>query len=76
MALEIKHYDKAGYLAVKVSGQWELASAKQAIEAIRAEANRREYSRVFVDLSSFAPPGSDMTRFFTGEQIWTRLRIM
>ena len=56
MALDLKYHNEAGYLTVEISGQWELNDAKQAIEAIRDEANKREQTRLFLDLHNFTPP--------------------
>jgi hypothetical protein len=69
MPLELEYRDGAGYLTVEVSGRWEEEEAKQAIGAIRDEANRRKQTRLFLDMRGLAPPTSDMTRYFTGEHI-------
>ena len=69
MALDVRYHNETGYLAVEVSGLWEQNDAEQAIEAIRDEADKREQTRLFLDLRNFTPPKSRMTRFFTGEHI-------
>lgn len=69
MALKIKYHNKAKYLAVEVSGQWEQYDARKAIESIRDAANKRKQTRLFLDSRSLEPSKSEMTRFFVGEYI-------
>jgi hypothetical protein len=58
-----------GCLGVEASGEWTTSDAIQAIETIRAEADRRGLTRLLVDMRKLSEPHSEMTRYFTGEHI-------
>jgi hypothetical protein len=69
MPLEVRYIERAGYLLAKVCGQWEFGEAKQEMEALRDEANKRGHTRILVDVRDMSPQKSDLTRFYTGEYI-------
>ena len=69
MPMEVHYKEGVGYLIVTVCGQWELGKAKQEMEALRDEANKRGHTRILVDVREMSPQKSDLTRYYTGEYI-------
>jgi hypothetical protein len=69
MPMEVQYKEGIGYLIVKVCGQWELGEAKQEMEALRDEANKRGHTRILVDVRDMSPQKSDLSRYYTGEYI-------
>ncbi len=69
MPMEVRYRANEGYLLVKACGQWDKAEAKEEIEAIRDEANKRGQTRLLLDARDLLPPTSEMTRFYTGVHI-------
>jgi len=69
MLLEVRYKEGPGYLLVKVCGKWEELDAKEEIEALRGEAEKRGFTRLFLDVRNMLPPESQMTRTATGGHI-------
>ncbi len=67
MSIEITYRDGPGCLVAVANGPWRTEDAKRAIEAIRAEADRRKQTRLLADLRGLSQPDSEMTRFYSGE---------
>jgi hypothetical protein len=67
--MEVRYKECPGYLLVKVYGQWEELDAKEEIEALREEANKRGITRLLLDVRSMTAPESQAIRFATGEHI-------
>jgi hypothetical protein len=69
MAIEVRYRECPGYLLVTVYGQWEEFAAKEEIEALREEADRRGITRLLLDVRGMEAPESQAIRFATGEHI-------
>ena len=69
MSMATVYSEGPGYLIAEVSGQWEEHDAERTIKTTRDEANKRNLTRLFIDLRNLKPPRDGTTRFFTGESI-------
>lgn len=69
MSIEIQYHTHPEYLLVKVSGQWTDTAAKQALDEIRTEADRRGFKRLLLDLRDLSQPDYGMTRFWSGKHL-------
>ena len=66
MAIQTTFLEKAEYLIAEVSGQWEKYDAIKTIDTICNEANRRDKTRILIDIRHLIPPSSDLDYFYTG----------
>ena len=69
MSIALSFREGPGCLVVEASGEWTTDDAIQAVETIRAEADRRGLTRLLVDIRQLSEPHSEMTRYFTGEHL-------
>jgi hypothetical protein len=77
MSIKLSYQEKLGYLVLKASGQWDSDSIPQG-EALRAVAQERDHTRVFIDARELSQPTKEMDRFFVGElaaQHWQGLKV-
>lgn len=58
-----------GYLVVKVPAPWTIQTAQQVIDETRREAERQSIARVLFDLTQWAKPDTEFTRFRSGEYL-------
>ena len=69
MANEVQFQEGPGYLIAEVSGPWDELNAMSQIDAIRDEANKRNHSRLLIDMRKVLPPKDQMSRFYTGKHV-------
>jgi len=58
-----------GYLLIIAGVPWTTEAAKQMIDEAKMEAAKREYRRILFDLTQWAKPDSEMTRFYSGKYL-------
>lgn len=69
MDMTISYENGSDYLIARIDGEWTLDEAKVLVEAIYAEAVRRGFTHILLDMCEALPPDSEMIRFWTGEHI-------
>ena len=74
MSETTEYLDRDGYLLVKVNAPWTEESAKRVIDKAKNEATEQGYKRILFDLTKWARPTSEMTRFYSGEYLAKELR--
>jgi hypothetical protein len=62
-------FDREDYLLVQVVVPWTTPAAKQIIDETKKEAIARNYRRILFDLTLWAKPDDEMTRYSSGEYL-------
>ena len=71
---QITYLDKKEYLLIIIESRWTPEIAEQVLKEIKHEAEALKMDRLFFDVRKLELPGSESTRFLTGEFIADMLR--
>ncbi|MBL7177823.1 MAG: STAS/SEC14 domain-containing protein [Desulfobacteraceae bacterium] len=69
MTIEASFHSADGYLLASIRGKWTEDSVKEQIDNIKCEAERREQTRVLLDMREILPPQNGLTRFLSGKEM-------
>ena len=64
-----EYLDEEGFLSVRVLAPWTADHAKGIIDQAKKEAVAKGYNRIFVDVTNWTKPDTELTRFLSGEYL-------